>query len=411
MPAAAPALTYLPDLLEEHVEEIEFLWSQRQIALSSPRYTLPQVTCLDERIEAHVQGVLAAGEPAIALLQRRLSEDSAAAVFASAYCLLQFGGDHAAPVLQLFHQSGGACLQGLTQALRIAPEGAWLSDIASQLSSNDPAVATAAAEVLVFHRKHEPTPGRLLLLVQEEDPDVRIAAWRVAGYLGLPLEPKLYASAMRDEDVRIRSSALAAAAWSRLPGALGLARQIAQKPSIDNLAQIRLLAILGDAQDVGLMTTVARSAGLGPERFELIGSFGHPGMIEGLIQTMEQGDATSAGAAAAAFTKITGLNVDSGRRTFARSSDDDFDAEFQDEVVVPNSGMARKLWAEHGAQLKKATRLGRGLDLGQGLPTVLDQLDMESRQEAYLRARFQGTWAGSLAGLERFPLCLTATNS
>ena len=35
----APKLRYLPDILEEHVEELAFLWGQRRTAIRSPIYT------------------------------------------------------------------------------------------------------------------------------------------------------------------------------------------------------------------------------------------------------------------------------------------------------------------------------------------------------------------------------------
>ena len=35
--AAAPKLTFIPDILETHVEEAAFLWGRRANALRSPR--------------------------------------------------------------------------------------------------------------------------------------------------------------------------------------------------------------------------------------------------------------------------------------------------------------------------------------------------------------------------------------
>ena len=52
----------------------------------------------------------------------------------------------------------------------------------------------------------------------------------------------------------------------------------------------------------------------------------------------------------------------------------------------------------------RSTRACRGFDLSQcATPEILDQLDMESRWEGYLRAKFEGAWQGTPMDLERFP--------
>jgi uncharacterized protein (TIGR02270 family) len=408
MTAAPPRLTYIPDLLEQHVEEIEFLWAQREVALGSPRYTMRELAQLDERIEAHVQGVIAAAEHAIPLLEERLAATEAPAVFAGAYPMLRLGGQYVSRVLEIFSASRGPRLDGITRALSMAPVEAFLPQIRSLVLSAEPAVAAAATEVLIFRRAHDPKPGRILLLVQEEEPSVRLRAWRVAGYLGTPLEPRLYASGMRDENAAVRSAALLAAAWSRVSGAVMFARQLARVPTPENLDQIRLLAILGAPQDLPLMVHIGREADLGPARFRLIGSYGHPLLVDLLLSELGNPDPTSASAAAAAFTKITGEVVDSGDRVKTSAPGslevDEFEAEFQEEVILPNQELARRRWAELKPRLSQASRLTRGFDVSHVVaPEVLAQLEMESRWEACLRGRFEGSWTGSPADLEAFP--------
>ena len=50
----APTATFIPDILEEHLEELAFLWGQRQTAVRDPRYTTREFTHLEERITAHL---------------------------------------------------------------------------------------------------------------------------------------------------------------------------------------------------------------------------------------------------------------------------------------------------------------------------------------------------------------------
>src|SRR5256885_16615339 len=106
MPAPA---TYIPDILEEHVEELAFLWGQRQSAMRDPSYTIRELTHLEERITAHLQGVLAVGEVALPLLEDTLAAEDPHMVFAAAYALLHAKNETAtARVRDSFGQIGRA---------------------------------------------------------------------------------------------------------------------------------------------------------------------------------------------------------------------------------------------------------------------------------------------------------------
>lgn len=408
MPASPPRLTYIPDLLEEHLEEVEFLWTQREAALTSPRQTQRDLAHIDERIEAHVQGVLAAGEHALALLEERLAGDDTNAVLAAAYSMLRGPAPPVDRLLDAFSTAAGPRLDGLKRALTFGASPPAVARLRPLLLSADPPIAAAVAEVLAFHREFGGNPGRLLLLVRDEEPAVRCHAWRVTAYLGMPLEPKLYAAAMRDDDPGVRDAALLAAAWSRVPGALMLTRQLADAPAPDNLAQIHLLAVLGSAEDLPRIRAIASTAGLGPARFQIAAAFGHPALVDLLLAEMASPDPATAVAAGEAFLRVTGQTVDSGDRVKlapeGEGPPDEFESEFQDEVLLPDPDLARKHWDKMKPQFAGSVRLARGMDLTRGAtPEALGTLDLKSRLEACLRGRFEGTWPGYAIDLEAFP--------
>src|SRR6266496_5548582 len=62
--------------------------SDLQAAVRDPRYTIRELTYLEERITAHLQGVLAVGEVALPLLEDTLAAEDPHMVFAAAYALL-----------------------------------------------------------------------------------------------------------------------------------------------------------------------------------------------------------------------------------------------------------------------------------------------------------------------------------
>ena len=60
---------YLLDILEEHAEEAAFIWVMRQGALRSWNYDLKDLAELEERLFAHLDGLL------IGLCERFLRDD------------------------------------------------------------------------------------------------------------------------------------------------------------------------------------------------------------------------------------------------------------------------------------------------------------------------------------------------
>jgi len=72
-------------------------------------------------------------------------------------------------------------------------------------------------------------------------------------------------------------------------------------------------------------------------------------------------------------------------------------------VTLPDPELARRLW-ERVQPWARAGRLCRGLDVSTPLTReAFAALDMESRWEVCMRARFSGAWSGSPLQLERFP--------
>ena len=234
------------------------------------------------------------------------------------------------------------------------------------------------------------TPGLTIeTLLEDEDPGVRETGWLVVTDSGLTLDPKLYATAMRDDSPAVRRAGLWAAAWTAVPGALLMARQLAETPTPENLYALELLAVLGTSEDVQRMIAIAKVKDLGPARLKLVGSFGHPVLMELLLAELANPDPEVATAAGAAFSKITGQDIDSKNRTTLPPKDgkepDEFEAEFLDEVTLPDPALARAQWAKMKPRFSQATRVCRGFDLSRGASAdILAKLDMESRWESFL---------------------------
>jgi uncharacterized protein (TIGR02270 family) len=372
---------------------------------------------LQERIEAHVQGLLVAGERVIPFVVEGLSANDPNLAFAAGYPLLRLDQrDSAQLVLDAFLRGQGRRLDGLRQALSHGPVSSALGRVHTAARSDEPTVAPAALEVLAFQSPADCQSDLLAQFLHHETPDMRRGGWRVAKLLGNPVVPRRYKKALEDDDPRVRSEALWSAAWAGQTWLLGHCRTLAKSPDSENLEALHLLAILGGPEDLGTIQDPCWSELIGASWFNILGSFGYPEVIADLIQGMESPNPRLAVAAGAAFTKITGRDVVSKTRVQLPPEDghepDEFEKEFLDEAFLPDPTKARYLWNKDKVMYSQGIRFYRGKEIPHE-PTrdLLNALDLPSLREACLRARFGALWSGGLIDLERLtqPLaCLSA---
>jgi uncharacterized protein (TIGR02270 family) len=409
-PAPAARLTFLPDILEEHVAELGFLWRQRDTALRSPRYTMRELFRLEDRIEAHAHGIRAVGEQALPLLEARLAGDDPELVFGAAYGLLRLGTTASVSLVgAAFDKVGDGTLDAVRRALCFGSAQPLLGHL-QYAAGGDPSPRTAIAiEAIAYHADYRPDLDRFTALLTYDENVTQASAWRTAANLALPLDAKLYAAGMRDDDPLVRRAALGAAAWTGVRGVLALARRAADDPVADSADAFALLAALATAADLPRIERIARTADLGPDRFDLVAAYGSPRLIPLLLDAMTDADPAAAAAAGNAFTAMTGHDVASTERATAApkpgAPPDEFDAEFLDDVLLPDAARARALWERDQTALGHAVRLCRGIDVTQlTTPAEVDAVaDMRVRWDFWLRRRFAGAWDGSPMSLAIFP--------
>jgi uncharacterized protein (TIGR02270 family) len=403
-------LAFLPDIAEEHFEELQFLWSQRRNALRSAAYTMREMGMLEERIEAHTQGLLVLGDELIGFVGEALSGDDELAAFAAAYVLLRLGTPDAIErVRHAFVGADGKRLEGIRDALAHGPAEPLIPLLQSLFFSAPPPVAVAAGEALAFHRALRVTPEQLIPLLRDEHPAVGCAAWRIAANCGIAVTPALYDAALADEDPQVQHAALVAAAWNGYQGWLSHCYRLVKQPSPEGVEPITMLATVLPVNEYKAVTSLASTVGFGPARYRIAAAFGHPVMVDFLLAEMESPDPAAAPAAGAAFSKMLGVAVESGTRATVPPPNgkepDAFEAEFLEEVNLPDVPRARQHWEKLKPQLANASRVAHGVDVSAGITReTFSLLDMESRRELCLRARLTAGWQGTPLVLEEFPL-------
>ena len=407
---AAPArLTYLPDLVESHFDEVQFLWAQRRGALRSPAYTAREIALLEERIEAHLQGMLVIGDRIVDVVAPGLAGEEELPAFAAAFALLRLGTPDAQRLVgRAFEQARGKTLCGIRDALASAPAHALHDRLTSLFLAAASPVGAAAGEVLAFHGSVTLNAGHLERLVTADEPGTRAGGWRLAAHGGIALAPRLLDAALHDESPAVKRAAETAAAWTRSPSFAPYCRALAADPAPESIGTLASFAAIAPPEEYQLVAALAGNAAAGPDRFRVVGSFAHPYFVELLVTEMRNPDAAAAAAAGAAFTKMTGRDVESNERAPAPPGGeppaDEFEAEFQDEVFLPDPALARRHWQELAPALAQSPRICRGMDVSQPLsPAQLAALDMESRWEHGLRARLAGASPLTPFDLERYP--------
>lgn len=167
------------EVYQTHLEELLFCLVQLQNLSMSPDVTESDFVPWQERLRAHLDGLMAVPEDEIVpLLEKKLDDPEAA--FSAAYALLRRNERGAAVVLETFRSAKEDQLEGLCCALCHSPIDEFIvSGLKEEFETGPPPIAVAAAEVLAFHGKLAMNNSRVTQLVAAEDARIRRWAWRV----------------------------------------------------------------------------------------------------------------------------------------------------------------------------------------------------------------------------------------
>ena len=86
-------ITVIESIVEQHAEEAAFLWLLRDAAVQAPHYSLNDLADLDERVEAHIDGLRVAGDAGWSICVNALEQEESGEVFAAAVLAFESGQD------------------------------------------------------------------------------------------------------------------------------------------------------------------------------------------------------------------------------------------------------------------------------------------------------------------------------
>jgi uncharacterized protein (TIGR02270 family) len=395
MQTKSARLRYIPELLTLHLEELEFLWGQRRIAMHSPRYFLRDFLHLNERLEAHIQGLLnvPSALPDL-LLPQLLAAESRDSVFAAACPLLRLANvELTARVVKCFVQADANTAPGFRDAFSFAPGGLFVNGLKQVLHDGEPLHAAYAATALANLRALDRNNTSLNALLLHDDSLVATTAWQASLVVDcLPSSAQLvrpYQQALLRPEDNIRDAALKSAIWTQQPWVLPVLHQLA---SAGDSVALQWLAIVTTGEDGALIVAQLKSIESAQSRCDLLVRFGHPGVLKILRDWMSSDDALLTSLSGEAFTRITGFDV-RGERIQAPISEsaDDFDREFAPLIWTPDIHKVDVYMQQNGSLLNGAKRWSRGLSLeGAEMPETLVAIDLQIRWDQLARHRLAG---------------------
>lgn len=388
-------MEFLRDILEEHLEEADFLYTQRRNALMDDDYDLGELAALEERMLAHVDGLVIAGGEAWALLAGLLSGGDEGEAFTAALVALASGdADRRGELLTAFAKASGETLNGLRAAFCLSGLGDLDEPLRDLVAEAEAPTAAAVLEILAFHRRGL-SPEELGGVLGSEDTGIRTAGLRAAAALGwrdfqdrakdflTADDPELVVEAVRTGYIFNDDSGLVLCR-SSLAGGRDLAAEL----------QI-WLGLAGFAQDVPLLAAGLDSPELGRGAVIALGWLGRVEAVDALLARLQRGECLELERQiGAAVTRVTGVDLAGAGLTRvqeepppeATGSDDPADpVQDPDEALPwPDSERLATWWRDHRPEFRAGERyrIGRILDRG----VLLDVLARGGLSERHFAA-------------------------
>lgn len=357
-------MKFIPDIVFLHADETAILWSLRRSAASGPHYSLADLSKLDGRVDAHLDGLRIAGDEGWRFSDELLSANEEGKVFAAGVIAIESARlERISKVLSVVEQEPKT-MNGLVSALGWISAGQAARQIEGLLRSAKPIHQQIGIASAAIHRCHPGT--QLVRLISSENADVRARAMKAAGEMGAREVMQDILLSVNDDD----ENCVFAAAWSGtllgLPACAAVLFSIAESrspnsPAAADLALRRMdipSAIAWHAKlvaDQARMRLAIRSAG----------AIGDPSLILWLISLMDQ--LPLARLAGESFTTITG--VDLSYRDLERKPPEDYNAgptedpaddnvemDPDDNLPWPEPALVQKWWDANRDRFRNGTR-------------------------------------------------------
>ena len=342
------------DIVEEHLDEAEFLWELWEHSLVSPKYTLAEAEAGPKaRLDAHIDALVAhCDEVAAALLLPVLASETAepTRVSAAATALLLSPGEGGVSAVVEALQANSSQRSAIARAIEVCDRADLPAHIGPFLHTLNLDVRDTLARVMVFKRR--PLGELLTTLLTSDRPTAQ-----VPGLQALLHEPataqhrRAVLHAFRARDPEVREAAWTAAAVLRMPQVWPELRARALEPGCGHA--LLLLALRGDSADHSLLVRALETQEIRASALWALSFLGTPAAVENSIMYLE--DPECRHLAGEVFSAATGLNLDDEFMSITaqrrHSTSQCYNAEV--ELPTPSSEAILRWWVAHHRTLPR----------------------------------------------------------
>ena len=293
-------------IVEQHAEEAAFLWGLRDMAVRAPHYSLKDLAGLDDRVEAHLDGLRISGVKGWEFCEQGLAWEAAGEVFVAGVLAFENGDCERTEAVMTAARTSSAAFRGLISALGWLPEKLAEYWARHMLSADAPVHRLLGVAGCAITRCN---PGQELVKALD-DPDqvLQSCALRAVGELGrrdlMPLLRQRYQA--KDDAIRFWSC------WSGLligdhSALQPLSAFVYRDTPFRERAMQLVLRVMDNKNAQNLLKNMAGNNDL--HRLVLIGAGikGDPLYIPSLINKMEEPEL--ARVAGEALSMITGVDL------------------------------------------------------------------------------------------------------
>lgn len=359
-------LTAFPSVIEQHSDDLSFLWLQRNRLIKAPHCDLYDLSLHDRRMTAHLDGFRLAGQAGWELYEKLLESNYAEDCFAPAVLALESSKPDRIQAILETVDNDPAKARPIISALVWIPYEQAEPNINTLLNSNSAICRYIGIAASVAHGRD---PGIYLdRAIDDDNLSLKACALMSVGKLGgrdKTMLPKLQENfASDDEDIRFSASWSAALAGNDEAVAVLKDFVCTDSPYKDKALKTALrrmapAAALSWQEQLAKSPQTIRCAVIGA------GVIGDPVLVPWIIEKMKIPEL--ARVAGEAFTMITGADIDQeelrSRRPegFAAGPNDDPDDEnvamdADDNLPWPNSESIRLWWNEHKGTFQGGAR-------------------------------------------------------
>lgn len=364
----------LIDIIEEQLEEADFLCQQRGNALGDRVYDLGRLADLEERLLAHLDGLLFAEPDAWDLLKLKLTKGERGEAFAAAFVAFATGETgYRNELTAALDQAEGPALEGITEALRHSPSSDAEPTLRSRLAAAKPCVRSIALDVLSF-RRAAIDAKQLELSLLDNDPAVVVAAVTAVGRLRIrPLVSRVD-GLLGSDNPHVRRAAMTAALVVGSEKALAHCRAVIKTKGEEVTDALTLIGVAGQAEDIGLLVETLNQSELARSAASALGWLGYASTVDALIPLVA--DPNLSRLAGEAIARITGLNLEKDHlvattpppptsttatlSTTLAADDDDVVEDPDEGLPWPDQGRLMYWWKTNAARFAATTRYRNG---------------------------------------------------